>query len=119
MGHRARSASKAVTPLPHIPSHSHPYVAFLVCRIERCLRLRRNFVSVTSDIGPELNTTEANATSAVGGKPDIAPLVGWQPLLTLNGHSGGIGRLQRWFTIFGSQIPVALRARTNFFFHLP
>lgn len=83
MGHRARSASKAVTPLPHIPSHSHPYVAFLVCRIERCLRLRRNFVSVTSDIGPELNTTEANATSAVGGKPDVAPLVGWQPLLTL------------------------------------
>ncbi|WP_205124645.1 hypothetical protein, partial [Bradyrhizobium sp. MOS001] len=38
---------------------------------------------------------------------------------TLNGHSGGIGRLQRWFRILGSQIPVALRARTNFFFHLP
>jgi len=48
MGHRTRSASKAVTPLPHIPSRSHPYVAFLACRIERCLCLRRN-PPVTSD----------------------------------------------------------------------
>ena len=30
-----RPARNAVTPLPHIPWRSRPYVAFLVCRIER------------------------------------------------------------------------------------
>src|SRR6266567_7876323 len=70
MGHRARSASKAVTPLPHIPSRSHPYVAFLVCRIERCLCLRRNFVSVTSDIGPLETCRPARMSSAPGVRPE-------------------------------------------------
>src|SRR6266576_2915739 len=57
-----RPARNAVTPLPHIPWRSHPYVRSssvgLNARIVPLLLLRHNVASGTSDIDPGTDVTD-------------------------------------------------------------